>query len=58
MESCALTQLSIHTSAAKQEPIMTAETILHNGKIATNGSPAFVEAVAIQDGKIVATGNN
>ena len=37
---------------------MTAETILHNGKIATNGSPAFVEAVAIQDGKIVATGNN
>jgi len=37
---------------------MTAETILHNGKIATNGSPAFVEAIAIQDGKIVATGNN
>ena len=37
---------------------MTAETILHNGKIATNGSPVFVEAIAIQDGKIVATGNN
>ena len=37
---------------------MTAETILHNGKIATNGSPVFVEAIAIQDGKIVATENN
>jgi len=27
---------------------MFADTIIHNGKIATNGAPAFVEAVAIK----------
>jgi predicted amidohydrolase YtcJ len=37
---------------------MSAETIIHNAKIATNGVPSFVEAVAIADGKILATGKN
>jgi predicted amidohydrolase YtcJ len=37
---------------------MSAETIIHNAKIATNGVPSFVEAVAIANGKILATGKN
>src|ERR1700722_11847907 len=37
---------------------MPADVILHNGKIATNGEPSFVEAVAIKDGNIVAAGAN
>ncbi len=36
---------------------MPADTILHNGKIATNSVPSFVDALAITDGKITATGN-
>ena len=37
---------------------MSVETIIHNAKIATNGVPSFVEAVAIGNGKIIATGKN
>ena len=37
---------------------MAAETILHNAKIATNSTPSFVEALAIADGRIVATGDD
>jgi hypothetical protein len=37
---------------------MSIETILHNAKIATNGVPSFVEALAIRDGKILATGTD
>ena len=37
---------------------MSAEIILHNAKIATNGVPSFVEAIAISDGKVTATGGN
>src|SRR3984957_13921792 len=37
---------------------MPADTVLHNAKIATNGQPSFVEAIAIEDGKIVAAGAN
>jgi predicted amidohydrolase YtcJ len=37
---------------------MPADVILHNAKIATNHVPAFVEAVAIEGGKFVATGTN
>jgi predicted amidohydrolase YtcJ len=37
---------------------MSAETILHNAKIATNTVPSFVQAVAITKGKITATGTN
>ncbi len=37
---------------------MSADTIIHNAKIATNSAASFVEAVAIRDGKIVATGKN
>jgi predicted amidohydrolase YtcJ len=36
---------------------MPADTILHNAKIATNSLPSFVDALAIADGKIIATGN-
>jgi predicted amidohydrolase YtcJ len=36
---------------------MAADTILHNAQIATNTVPSFVEALAITDGKIVATGS-
>ena len=35
---------------------MATDTILHNAKIATNSTPSFVEALAITDGKIIATG--
>ena len=34
------------------------DTILHNAKVATNGVPSFVEAVAITDGTITAVGTN
>ena len=37
---------------------MAADIILHNAKIATNGVPSFVEAIAIKDGKIDAAGTN
>lgn len=36
---------------------MSVELILHNAKIASNGVPSFVEAVAITDGKITAAGH-
>jgi predicted amidohydrolase YtcJ len=35
-----------------------ADMVLHNAKIATNRVPAFVEAVAIEGGKILATGTS
>lgn len=38
--------------------LMAADSILHNAKIATNGVPSFVEAIAIKDGKISAAGAN
>src|ERR1700678_1115251 len=37
---------------------MGALKIFHNGKIATNSKPYFVEAVAIEDGKIASVGRN
>jgi predicted amidohydrolase YtcJ len=37
---------------------VSAEIILHNAKIATNKVPSFVEAIAISDGKVIATGGN
>ena len=37
---------------------MSVEIILHNAKIATNGVPSFVEAIAISDGKVTAIGGN
>ena len=37
---------------------MSAELILHNAKIATNGVTSFVEAIAITAGKIAAVGND
>src|SRR5712664_1997761 len=36
---------------------MPADTILQNAKIATNSLPSFVDALAITDGRITATGN-
>jgi len=37
---------------------VSTEIILHNAKIATNGVPSFVEAIAISDGRVTATGGN
>jgi predicted amidohydrolase YtcJ len=37
---------------------MPMETIIHNAKIATNGVPSFVAAIAIERGKIAAVGTN
>jgi predicted amidohydrolase YtcJ len=37
---------------------VSAELILHNAKVATNGTPSFVEALAISDGKVTAAGKN
>jgi hypothetical protein len=37
---------------------MSVELILHNAKIATNGVPSFVEAIAITAGKIAAVGKD
>src|SRR5258708_37734290 len=37
---------------------MQPDSIIHNAKIATNGVPSFVEAVAINDGKISAVGRS
>jgi predicted amidohydrolase YtcJ len=37
---------------------MSVDTIVHNAKIATNGVPSFVEAIAIIGGKISAAGKN
>ncbi len=42
----------------KKEIRVSAEIILHNAKIATNGVPSFVEAIAISDGKVTAIGGN
>jgi predicted amidohydrolase YtcJ len=42
----------------EKETRVSAEVILHNAKIATNGVPSFVEAIAISDGKVTATGGN
>jgi predicted amidohydrolase YtcJ len=37
---------------------MAKTTIYHNGKIATNSTPYFVEAMAVSDGRIIATGSS
>jgi predicted amidohydrolase YtcJ len=37
---------------------MPVETILHSANIATNAVPSFVEALAIRDGKVIATGTD
>jgi predicted amidohydrolase YtcJ len=42
----------------KKEDFMSADTIIHNAKIATNSVPSFVQAVAIADGKIAAAGSD
>src|SRR5882672_3834896 len=41
-----------------QEIPMSADLILYNAKIATNGNPSFVEAIAVTEGKISALGAN
>jgi len=35
---------------------VSAELILHNAKIATNGVPSFVEAITVSGGRIAAAG--
>jgi predicted amidohydrolase YtcJ len=50
---------SLSRSLQNEEEIrVSAEIILHNAKIATNGVPSFVEAIAISDGKVAALGGN
>src|SRR6266404_5702299 len=49
---------SLNKSCWTKESFMPVDTILHNAKIATNGVPSFVEAVAITDGKIIASGSD
>src|SRR4051812_4898085 len=46
------------TGLPKKEAPMSADSILHNARIATNGTPAFVEAVAITGGKVSAAGTS
>jgi predicted amidohydrolase YtcJ len=41
-----------------KEIVVPAELILHNAKIATNGVPSFVEAIAITAGTIAAVGKD
>src|SRR5215469_18914336 len=41
-----------------ERSIMRPDLIIHNAKIATNGIPSFVEAIAVADGKVVASGTN
>src|ERR1700752_3268334 len=48
----------IRLTIRSKEISMPADTILYNAKIATNGVPSFVEAVAITDGKITAIGSD
>src|SRR5262245_21002871 len=38
--------------------LMSVATVLHNAKIATNGVPTFVQALAIMDGKVSAIGTD
>src|SRR5258707_5576714 len=49
---------SIHLQKFETETAVSAELILHNAKIATNGVPSFVEAMAITAGKISAVGKD
>src|SRR5213592_3126875 len=37
---------------------MPADMLLYNAKVATNGVSSFAQAVAIAEGKIIATGTN
>src|SRR5467141_396746 len=49
---------SIHLEKVETETAVSAEIILHNAKIATNGVPSFVEAIAITAGTIAAVGKD
>src|SRR5580693_9982306 len=46
------------SSSIDSEDAMSQKTIYHNGKIATNSTPYFVEAMAVEDGKVLATGTS
>src|SRR5262245_4958978 len=43
---------------SRVEILMFAETILYNAKVATNGVPSFVDAVAITEGEITSVGTD
>jgi predicted amidohydrolase YtcJ len=47
-----------HAQERSKEAQMVPDSILHNAKIATNGVPGFVEALAMTGGKISAVGTN
>jgi predicted amidohydrolase YtcJ len=41
-----------------ERSIMQPDLIIHDAKIATNSTPSFVQAIAVADGKVVASGTN
>src|SRR6516225_6111975 len=41
-----------------ERSIMRPDLIIHNAKIATNSIPSFVQAIAVADGKVVASGKD
>src|SRR5258708_39473404 len=49
---------SIHLKKLETETAVSAELILHNAKIATNGIPSCVEAIATTAGRIAAAGKD
>src|SRR5205823_5161051 len=51
-----LPQVAERLSRPGKEADMPADLVLYNAKVATNKVPSFVEAVAIENGKIAATG--
>src|SRR5580693_7087841 len=46
------------TGSIDSEDAMSQKTIYHNGKIATNSTPYFAEAIAVVDGKVLVTGTS
>jgi predicted amidohydrolase YtcJ len=50
--------LPSNTPFEREERSMPADMIFHNAKVATNGVPSFVQAIAMEKGTITATGRN
>jgi hypothetical protein len=46
------------SSSINSEDAMSQKTIYHNGKIATNSTPYFAEAMTVADGKVIAIGTS
>jgi hypothetical protein len=48
----------VQPEAVKRRSSDVRGTIIYNGKIATNAIPSFVGAIAVEGGKVSATGNS